>query len=167
MGIKQIVFTGSKSAPPSASMAGLMIFDYIMIGILLVLIAISIYYIVTTPSSVSSKEKFVNRKKQHVMKEKFSSKKKAIVYLHMNGCPYCTKFDATFEEAKKDKEISGSYEMTRLDNGPEGKAEWTSWNEIMKCNGFPCYAVVDSSKNIVKQNSGFKSVSDFKQWLSS
>lgn len=150
MGVKQIVFNGS-SGPGSNNGGGLMAFDYVMIGILLILIGISVYYIVTTPKTVSKKENFS------------TNSKKTIVYLFMNGCPYCVKFDKTFEEAKGDKSLSSEYKFEKYDmSSDEGKR----WNEKTKCNGFPCYAVVDAStKDIIKRETGHKSLSDFKNWL--
>ena len=149
MGVKQIGFTGS-SSPGSINSGGLMTFDYVMISILLILIGISIYYIVTTPKTVSKKEAF-------------TSKKKKLVYLYMNGCPYCVKFDGTFKEAEGDEKLSSKYTFEKYDmSSDKGK----QWNAKTKCNGFPCYAVVDSSTDeILKKETGFKSFSDFKNWL--
>ena len=150
MGVKQIVFTGKK-APPLSSGGGLQTFDYVMIAILLVLIAISIYYIVTTPGSVK-------------IQEKFSEKKGRIVYVYMQGCPYCVKFDKTFDEIKADKIMTSSYKTEKIDVKSDDAKKWT---EKYKCNGFPCYIVVDSNDELVKQGTGYRSLDDFKSWLAS
>ena len=161
MAVKKIVFSTPSTNSTNASNAyyassGMNAFDYIMIAILLILIAISIYYIVTARSTIKKVESFSQQKK--------SAPKQKLVYIYMNGCPYCVKFDKTFEELSEDKEMKQKYSFNdKIDIKSSAAEAYSSY----KCNGFPCYMVFDQDDKLVKQGTGFRSASDFKGWLSS
>jgi hypothetical protein len=155
MGAKQIVFSPNGLASATSSMsANLTTFDYIMIVLLLVLVAISVYYIATT------------QKTMYKIEEKFSSKPKyKIVYLYMNGCPYCVKFDKTHSEVSNDIEITKRF---IIEEKIDIKSSSADQYKEHKCDGFPCYMVIDSkSGDVIKQATGYRSSDDFKMWLSS
>ena len=150
MGAKQIVFANS----PDRLSANLTTFDYIMIALLLVLVAISVYYIATTQKTI------------YKIEEKFSSKPKyKIVYIYMSGCPYCVKFDKTHDEIRGDVEVTKRF---MVEEKIEIRSASADPYKQYKCDGFPCYMVFDNkSGEMVTQGTGYRSSDDMKSWLAS
>ena len=195
MGVKQIIFTGPSAAAMPSSSSFLTAFDYVMIGILVVLIGLSIYYIVTAPKiteNFAAKKKLNNKlihavpnskKKQHftnappnkknnrtyaahpphggggVAHEGFknSKPKYKVVYIYMNGCPYCVKFDKTYAEVSSD----AKYQFEKID-----VREASEYTSKYQCNGFPCYLVLDlATGELAAQGTGYRSPDEFRAWL--
>jgi thioredoxin-related protein len=157
-GYKQVVFTdGNNFSDSSLSSSGWSSIDIIMVILLIILVGIIVFYLPTIPASVSKAQETFALKR-----EKFSHKKE-IVYIYMNGCPYCVKFDDTHKTLKTDIDITKTFTVKEKIDIKSAEAEkYRKYG----CNGFPCYLVMDGDK-VVKQGSGYKSLDDFKAWLSS
>jgi thioredoxin-related protein len=196
MGVKQIVFKGQPASSSGVPFPALDVgwsssftaFDYVMIGILVVLIGLSIYYIVTAPKTTEqfamrkrigsdrsnkklphnrpqSRQTFVNAppKKRHDDEHFSSSKTKyKVVYIYMTGCPYCVKFDKTHADVSSDDVYAKTFAFEKIEVG-----QASDYTTKFKCNGFPCYIVLDNaSGDLVTQGTGYRSTDDFKSWLS-
>lgn len=186
MGYKQIVFPGAAATANAAAnaaadgAAALTTFDYIMIGTLVVLVAVAVYWIATTQQSVTRVERFAERAREAhdarelqrllhdstamIEVEETNTKRYRVVYLYMSGCPYCVKFDKTHAAATTDAELSRKFTFDEKINISSAAAE--PYKQY-KCNGFPCYLVFDGQGQMVERGTGYRQPNDFKSWLTS
>jgi hypothetical protein len=169
MGVKQIVFGPGAAASLASDSSGLGVFDYVMIGTLVVLVAVSIYYIVTTQRSVKKvEEKFfaAARSAAQQPREVVTAVEEVttyrVVYLYMSGCPYCVKFDKTHAEAAGDTDLTKRFSFNKVDAHSPDAAAYKQY----QCSGFPCYLVFDDrTGTMVERGTGYRPAADFKSWL--
>lgn len=168
---KQIVFSGdsalpsSASSPSSSAFGDFSVFDYVLIGVLVGLIAISIYYIFATRKTVGRIENFAEEGSKGS-----AFLQKRVVYIKMSNCPYCKKFDPVYHAVSKDKQWQKKNSLAIAFEKPidvkDDSEEATKYKDMARCDGYPCYMLINAvDGSVVRKHTGFVDEDKFKQFL--
>ena len=147
----QIVFPGSSYSSASFGML-----DMLLIGTLVVLVGVAIYYIATSPRSPTiAKTEYFSAKAPSASS---GGEKLTVKYVYMNGCPHCVRFDESHAVVARDVEVTQKFKFTE-------KIDIKTASDMSKvCDGFPCYVVYKDGAVVAKE-SGYKTAESFKSWL--
>jgi hypothetical protein len=113
----------------------------------LVVIALGIYYFI-------SKKNFVSGNLLNALKirEGMAGKANNLTYYHMEGCPYCAKFDPVWEKVKEEVPSETCIKTCRKIDSKDSE---TGKNGV---GGFPTIMLCDENNDKVAEFSGERSV---------
>ena len=84
-----------------------------------------------------------------------------VMFIHMQRCMHCVKFQKSFDEAKSDPQLAKRFKFEDFDANSEGAKQYSTFHD----GAFPCYMAFDGKKGLLKKGAGYLSTADFKAWL--
>ena len=91
----------------------------------------------------------------------FDNPPNTVVFIHMQRCMHCVKFQKSFDEAKSDPQLAKRFKFEDFDANSEGAKQYSTFHD----GAFPCYMAFDGKKGLLKKGAGYLSTADFKAWL--